>query len=426
MPDNYTRKKKDSTNYFVYANQFQKNKVNFIDLNRWFYANKNNFKYEVYPKYGTHWNHYGMSVALDTILKYIEAKRNINIPDFSYDIVNYNSKLKGNDYDVGILMNLLKPIPKDLNPYPVYKYSIGSNYVKPDVLVVGDSYWWCMVGENLPKQFFKEDEYWFYNRDLVFQNNQQKDKVKELNLSVEIEKRDVVLLMATEATFYMFPYGFIDNAYKLYCNDNSKRLTEIKKNITNNATWHYKVIAKANKNKVPVDKQMQLEAEYIISDELLKPKKTLEGTIDMIKHDPKWMADIKIKAEKNKISEEEQIKKDAQWELDNSNKVIVDEEDPLAAIIAYIKSDAKWMKDIKAKAKKENISEEEQIWKDAQWKFENDNKPKEDETLESIIAYIKTDPNWMKDIKAKAKKAKISEEDQIRKDAQWKLEQNNK
>ena len=84
------------------------------------------------------------------------------------------------------------------------------------------------------------------------------------------------------------------------------------------------------------------------------------------------------------------------------------------------------MKEIKAKAKKENISEEEQVWKDAQWKFENDNKPKEEETLESIIAYIKTDQAWMKDIKAKAKKTKISVEEQIKKDAQWKLEQSKK
>lgn len=431
IPNNYLSKKKDSTNYSVYANAFQNKHVNFIDMNKWFFENKKTFKYSVYPKYGTHWNHYGMTIALDSIVKYFEFKRHINLPDFSYDIVNYNSKLKGNDFDIGILMNLLSPIQPDANPYPVYKFKGGTNYTKPDVLVIGDSYWWCMVGDNLPKQLFKEDEYWFYNKDVVFQNNQQKDKVKEINFSSSINQRDVVLLMATEATFYMFPYGFVDNAYKLYCSDNSKRLNEIKNDIRNNKEWYNKIITKSSENNISIDKQMQLDAESVLSDELFKPKVTIESIIEEIKGNPDWMKEIQLKAKENNISEDEQIKKDAQWQLDNKNKGsdAKADSDPhnketLESIITYIKSDTKWMKDIKTKAKAANISEEEQIKKDAQWKLDNNNKSNsQEETLESIIAYIKSDAKWMKDIKTKAKAAKISEEEQIRKDAQWKLEQ---
>ena len=46
----------------------------------------------MYPKYGTHWNHYGMSLGMDTILKYIEKKRNISLPDFDISIVKSNMK----------------------------------------------------------------------------------------------------------------------------------------------------------------------------------------------------------------------------------------------------------------------------------------------------------------------------------------------
>lgn len=368
LPNNYLNKKKDSTNYTVYAKNLQAKGVNFIDLNKWFFEQKNNFKYNVYPKYGTHWNHYGMTLALDSIIKYIENKRNINIPDLSYDIVNYNSRLTGNDFDIGILMNLLSPIKKDVNPYPVYKVSENGNYTKPDVLVVGDSYWWCVVGDNLPKKFFREDEYWFYNKDVIFQNNQQKDKVKELNLSSSLAQRDVVILMATEATFHLFPYGFVDNAYKLYCSDNSKRLNDIKNDIKNNAEWYNKVVIKAEENKVPAEKQIQLDAEYILSDELLKPKETLESIIQDIKNDPKWMEDIRRKAKEKNISEEVQIKEDAQWKLGNSIKA-EEKAETLESIIVYIKSDAKWMESIRIKAKENKISEEEQIKKDAEWKL---------------------------------------------------------
>lgn len=440
LPDTYLRKKKDSTNYNVYAQTFASKGVNFIDLNKWFAERKTAFKYKVYPKYGTHWNHYGMTVALDSIIKYIEHKRNINIPDLSYNIVNYSTKLKGNDFDIGILMNLLSPIKKDINPYPIYKITDkkeNTKYTKPDVLVVGDSYWWCVVGDDLPKKFFREDEYWFYNRDIVFQNNQQKDKVKEVNLSASLAQRDVVLLMATEATFYMFPYGFVDNAYKLYCEDHSKRLNEIKNDITQNAEWYGKVTAKAAENAISLDKQIQLDAEYILSDELFKPKPTLESIMETIRNTAEWMKAVEAKARENNITVEEQLKKDAQWELENQTGTPHQgkAEETLESVMADIKGNEKWMADIKAKARENKISEEEQLKKDAEWELNNrkgtkqDTKPEEkkpEETLESIMAYIKSDAKWMAEIKAKAKENKISEEEQLKKDAQWKLEQGKK
>jgi hypothetical protein len=317
IPDRYINKKKDSSNYASYAKTFVQSGVNFIDLNKWFFENKNKFKHKVYPKYGTHWNHYGMCLGLDTILKYIEKKRNINIPDLDYSIVNYNTALKGNDFDIGVLTNLLMPIEKDANPYPVYKFKTNTNNVKPDVLVVGDSYWWCPVGDNLPSRFFKEDEYWFYNKTQLI-NNEKRQEVKDINLSAALAKRDVVLLIATEATFYMFPYGFTDNAYKLYCQDNSKRLNEIINDIKKNSTWLASVAKKAEENSVSLDVQLKLDAEYILSSEIISPKETVEQIADRIRNDENWMKEIKKKAENNNISLEQQVKEDAQWTFDNT------------------------------------------------------------------------------------------------------------
>lgn len=317
IPDRYLNKKKDSSNYASYAKTFVQSGVNFIDLNKWFFENKNKFKHKVYPKYGTHWNHYGMCLGLDTILKYIEIKRNINIPDLDYSIVNYNTALKGNDFDIGVLTNLLVPIEKDANPYPVYKYKSNIGDVKPDVLVVGDSYWWCPVGDNLPAHFFKEDEYWFYNKTQLI-NNEKRQETKDINLSAALAKRDVVLLIATEATFYMFPYGFTDNAYKLYCNDNSKRLNEIISDIKKNSTWLEGIAKKAQENNLSLEAQLKMDAEYILSSEIISPKETVEQIADRIRNDENWMKEIKKKAENNNISLDQQVKEDAQWTFDNS------------------------------------------------------------------------------------------------------------
>ncbi len=319
IPDTYINKKKDSTNYKVYADLFQQNAVNFMDLNKWFVDNKTKFKYPVYPKNGTHWNHYGMSLALDTLLKYIEKKRKINLPDFDFSVVNYNSNLKGNDYDVGILLNLLSPVEKEACPYPAYKFQVTKGYTKPDVLIVGDSYWWCMVGEDLPIKFFREDEYWFYNKDQYI-HNEKRAAVKDLNLSASLVQRDVIVLMATEATFYMFPYGFVDRAYKLYCADNSKRYNEITADMLRNKEWFNNIVTKAVDNCLFVDEQIKRDAEYIISDELFKYQEEIEKNIQSIKNNEKWMSDIKNKAKENGVTEEEQIKKDAQWLFEQNKK----------------------------------------------------------------------------------------------------------
>ena len=313
IPDNYLRKKKDSTNYKVYANAFQKNNVNFIDFNKWFFENKTKFKYPVYPKYGTHWNHYGMSLALDSLIKYIEKKQNINIPDFDYSLINYDSDLRGNDYDVGILTNLLFPLEKDVNPYPVFKFKTGAGYKKPDAVVIGDSYWWCLVGDDLPIHFFREDEYWFYNNDVYVRNSKREMPVKRMNLSAALSSKNVIVLMATEATYYMFPYGFVDNAYTLFCNDNSKRYNEIIENMKRTTVWYDQVVEKAKQNNIPLELQMQRDAEYILCEEILKPAEDIEDIMARIRKDPKWMEDIKRKANENNLSVDQQLRNDAQW-----------------------------------------------------------------------------------------------------------------
>ncbi len=384
IPDSYTKKIKDSTNYKVYADQFLKNNINFIDLNKWFSANKENFKHPVYPKYGTHWNHYGMCLALDTILKYIEKKRNIHFPDFNYDLVNYNTNLKGNDYDVGVLMNLLSPLEKDANPYPVYKFSNESSFKKPDVLVVGDSYWWCLVGDDLPIRFFKEDEYWFYNKDQYIRNGKAKP-VKKLNLNAALTQRDVILLIATEATYYMFPYGFVDSA-----------LETVKAKIKDG----------------------------------LRRKAYLPVLVERIKKTAEWMADIEKKAKTENKSIDEMVLLDAIFIYEAEYckpEVVAATEEVKTRIINTLA----WSEQIKQKAKEKNISFREMLELDAKFIYESEKaaepKPEKKEiTLNDAIESIRKNAQWMKDIKKKALENKVTEEEQIKKDVQWLYEQNKK
>lgn len=319
IPDSYIKEKKDSTNYSVYRGLMLKNKINFLDFNSWFSQNKNNFKHKIYPKYGAHWNHYGMCLALDSIIKYMEQLQGINLPDFDFSEVKYSSDLKNNDFDIGVLMNTLFPVKKDSNPYPQYKINGSANSTKPDVLFIGDSYWWCLVGENLPLNFFREDEYWFYYKQQLIQNKKIK-QVDKLNLQSSLASRKTVVIIASEATYHLFPFGFIDNVFKLYCEDHKARLVEILNNIYQNKEWYSSVLKKAEENHVSIEKQIKLDAEYVLSDEIFNPLLNMDSIVKLIIKNEEWMKEIQEKSKKNNISIEVQIKLDAKWYFENQTK----------------------------------------------------------------------------------------------------------
>jgi hypothetical protein len=95
-------------------------------------------------------------------------------------------------------------------------------------------------------------------------------------------------------------------------------LKEIVNDIKKNSTWLASIAKKAEENSVSLDAQLKLDAEYILSSEIISPKETVEQIAERIRNDETWMKEIKKKAEDNNISLDQQVKEDAQWTFDNS------------------------------------------------------------------------------------------------------------
>lgn len=331
IPDYYLARKKDTTNYSYYSTNFIKNRINFIDFNKYYKDKKESFTYPIYPEYGTHWTSYGAALAVDSIIKYIEQKKKIDLPDFAYSDVSLRDSLNERDYDIGILLNLPKTLAHKPMPYPKYSYN-EENKVKPDVLVVGDSYWWCMVGDDIPQHLFKEDAYWFYNKDIYIHNVKIGD-VSAVSFAKELAKRDVIILMATEATYDLFPYGFISKAYEIYCLSTEEKQKLIIAKINSTPDWKKDIVKKAAENHISVDEQMKKDVDYVIQmdytaikkpenhmagDEYNLPEviKYLEETKERMKKTPDWMAQIKLKAKQRNISIEKMMDLDAKYMYD--------------------------------------------------------------------------------------------------------------
>ena len=346
IPDNYLSIKKDTTNYNYYSTGFIKHDINFIDFNHYFRKYETSSMYPIYPEYGAHWTSYGSALAIDSIIKYIEYKRGIDMPDFNFSQVVFRDSLNERDYDIGVLLNLSKTLPHQPMPYPKYKYTDSPNKTKPDVLIVGDSYWWCMVGEDIPAHIFKNDEYWFYNRE-IYKHNVKSSEVGSVNFAQEISKRDVIIIMATEATFDLFPYRFVEKGYNIFCLNNNEKQAIIRNNINNTPDWKKSIIDKAKQNKISIEQQTEKDVEYVIQNEYTPLKKDeptvatietskkeiasseynsleaikyIKETIERIKKTPEWMAQIKTKAKDKGISIEEMLELDAKYTYDTGVK----------------------------------------------------------------------------------------------------------
>jgi len=267
IPDHY--KQRPVTNYQTYINDLTGSGINFIDMNAWFLKLKGKTNYPLYPLNGTHWSTYGIGLAADSMFRYIEKLRNIELPGFSWDQVTVSDSMRYADNDVGELLNLwhpLKPIPM---PYPHFIYK-QEGKTRPNVVAIGDSYWWGFTGTGVTANVFAKDRYWFYFRDMK-ENEQPAGLVADANLKEQLFSQDLVILMVTEATYMLFPYGFIESFYEK-CMPASAEVLQIKLEqyivkIKNDPAWYQSIMEKARTSGHSIEEQLKMDAQFMVDQE---------------------------------------------------------------------------------------------------------------------------------------------------------------
>src|SRR5690606_19074770 len=87
---------------------------------------------------------------------------------------------------------------------------------KPSVLVISDSYYWGMFNLGISENAFRDSHFWYYNYEVYPDSYKSPLIASAVNLKDEIRKRDVIIIMATEANLSKFGWGFIDRAYETF------------------------------------------------------------------------------------------------------------------------------------------------------------------------------------------------------------------
>jgi hypothetical protein len=282
IPDTLKNTNRNSTNYYSYTKYLKKESVNLIDFNGYFITHKNNSQYLLYPKTGIHWSFYGKVIVMDSIIKYVENKRNIDFPGISWSEVEM-SEAKGDDKDIEESLNLLFQIPGPQYAYPKIIFDIDSNKKRPSVWAVGDSFYGGLFMDGFHNIFSKNSQFWYYNVQIMYPNKNELYHRTQFDLTKEIKEHEVFIVSSTEAGLKQIGWNWIENMYHYFYKNGSlssydqkfnKYVLEYRNKFEKDSEMMSKTRTDAIANKISVDSMLTLEAiwkvEYDLRDHKLK------------------------------------------------------------------------------------------------------------------------------------------------------------
>ena len=311
---------KDKTNAGEILKYLDKTAVPNIELTNYLLSIADTSKYAIYPKESIHLSTYSTVFIADTLIKFMNKKLNTDFPELQYTIAE-SEKPKFYDNDIIVGINIFNP--------PNYNSHFAYPEIKnPDkkatyrVLTIGDSFYKNFYKLGIHKKYFNSDNYYYYGK---LSWPEMTDIYQGNKLRIDfIKNTDIILIYATDATMYLFPYEFT---------------------------------SKIAKSILPFDKG--IIREFF----LLK-----------LKHNKEWQNNIKNKAKENNISYAEQKERDINYMINKHINDLCEEDKKLYRITKQIKSDSIWYKNIEQKAKEKQISTEYSLMLDAIYIYNKNNK----------------------------------------------------
>lgn len=376
IPDELIKTPQNRTYYDAYTKGFTASNVNYIDFNQMFLNKKNKSEHLLFPQLGVHWSRLEAVLATDTILKYLSAKSQTPLPEIKINSVVVKNELESPDDDIIKSMNLLYYPKHKSQAYP--KFTIDSvNKFKKNIMVIADSYWWDIYLQEIPKNVFANNEFWYYNKEMWGNNYLGKTDPKTVDIKRHILQSDYIVLICTESNYDKMGFGFISSAInnlKRKITPTAQEIEDIRADILKNKEWVDQIKDKANKRNLTFDSVLVEDIHWRFQYKgPLKQTISMEDVIASIKVNETWLNEIREKAKKENVSEDEMIKRDARWFMETVLKVKPTEQTPdnkpknFNEVVNFIRKTPEWMNQINEKAKQRGLSVDSMITLDAIW-----------------------------------------------------------
>ena len=101
--------------------------------------------------------------------------------------------------------------------------------------------------------------------------------LSDVDIKKELYRQDLVILITTESNYHVFPFGFIDGFFEKCLPDSPETpkiiLDRHINNIKEDPKWYQFIVQKAIDNGITTDEQLRRDAQYTIEQENLTKNK---------------------------------------------------------------------------------------------------------------------------------------------------------
>jgi hypothetical protein len=268
IPDRYRTSEINKRNDFAYARALTDKGVPVIHGNPWFSAMRDTSRYALFPKCGIHWSYYGLGLAFDTLIKSMELVSGRKWLDFSMKRIEVTQKLRSPDRDLWDGLNII--IKPDDFPMPYPELNFQKTAVAPKVMVVADSYYWQWFGSGYATEAFGEHSFWYYNEQIYPGDGSPPLDRKNIDLLLRVLDNDFVIILLTDANMYRFGFGFVDQLHEAIQQHESltesdlEDLQKIIAGIRSSSEWMNTVRQKAMDRGISEEEMLRLDAFWVL------------------------------------------------------------------------------------------------------------------------------------------------------------------
>ena len=217
LPDFFQKRATKATNWHQIQTYLDERGIAYMDFDFLIDQHRQGVhSYPLYPQFGLHWSFYGLTVSADSIRSKLEQMLKRRLPEMKYqNQIEQRTDLMLTDEELLFAANLFYDLPKRPMPYPNIEYLQAENTTKPNMLIIGDSFYNVFLEYGIQQGLFDSDSsFWYYFRSV----RPQAGDARTLDLAEEIAKRDVIILQAGELNIQSLGFGVLEKVMPLINN----------------------------------------------------------------------------------------------------------------------------------------------------------------------------------------------------------------
>lgn len=212
IPDFFHPEIRMPGNYEYYLKGFNKHGIPVVNFEKWFETKHDTSRYPLFCNLGIHWSNYGAMLCADSLFNYIERTLDKPINHVWLRDIIVSNKPERTDDDLMKVMNLLIPLkPREKLANFWWDLPIDSGKTRPDVMAIGDSFYWNIINFGMTKYFSDSSVFLYYNSEVFYYKGDPKF-VDKIDLKKEILSKKIIFMLYSEPNLRHSWNGFTEKA----------------------------------------------------------------------------------------------------------------------------------------------------------------------------------------------------------------------